>query len=67
MARKPTEGQLKALKNIQRIEEGQQKGLNLGHAEECEDFGWVEAQPGGGYPLTDQGWRILSEYCEGTN
>ena len=43
MARKPTEEQLKALKNIQRIEQGQQTALNLGHAEECEDFGWVEA------------------------
>jgi hypothetical protein len=33
MARKPTEGQLKALRNIQRIEEGRQTALNLGHAE----------------------------------
>ena len=41
--------------------------LNLGQAEECEDFGWAEAQPGGGYHLTDLGWRILSEYCEGKN
>ena len=64
MARKPTEGQLKALRNIQRIEEGQQTALNLGHAEECEDFGWTEAQPSGGYRLTDQGRRILREYPE---
>lgn len=61
MARKPTEGQLKALRNIQRIEEGQQTALNLAHAEECEDFGWAEAQPGGGYRLTNQGRRILRE------
>jgi hypothetical protein len=67
MARRPTEGQFKALNNIQRIEEGQQTALNVGHAEECENFGWVEAQPGSGYRLTDQGRRILREYREGRN
>jgi hypothetical protein len=65
MVRKPTEGQLKALRNIQRVEDGQQRALNFGHAEECEDFGWVEAQPRGGYRLTNKGRQISENILKG--
>ena len=64
MAQRPTERQLRALRKIQRAEEGRQTFVNSADAEECEDRGWVEAQPGGGYRLTDQGRRILREYPE---
>jgi hypothetical protein len=65
MPRRPTERQLKVLWNIQQAEEGQPMFVNSGDAEECEDLGWVEAQPGGRYRLTDEGRRILREYPEG--
>jgi hypothetical protein len=42
MAQRPTEGQLKTLRNIRRLEQGQQAAVNLGSAEECEDHGWVK-------------------------
>ena len=55
----PTEGQLKALHVIDRFEQGESVWLNTPNAEECEDQGWAEAQPGGGYRLTAEGRRIL--------
>ena len=64
MARRPTERQLKALRKIQLAEKGQATFANSHDAEECEDFGWVEAQSGGGYRLTPEGRRILSQNPE---
>ena len=54
-----TEGQLTALRMIERHEQGKRSVLNIGNAEECEDRGWAEAQPGGRYCLTLEGRRIL--------
>ena len=55
----PTEGQLKALRMIKRMEQGGTVFLIKQNAEECEDQGWAEAQPGGGYRLTVKGHQIL--------
>jgi len=44
---------------IERHEQGQSGFLNRDDAEECENQGWAEAQPGGGYRLTAEGRRIL--------
>ncbi len=55
----PTERQLKALRVIQRNEQGEIVFLIKENAEECEDQGWAEAQPTGGYRLTAEGRRIL--------
>ncbi len=55
----PTEGQLKALRMIKRREQGETVFLIKQNAEECEDKGWAESQPGGGYRLTAEGHRIL--------
>ena len=55
----PTEGQLTALRMIERHEQGKRSVINIGDAEECENEGWAEAQPGGGYCLTLDGRRIL--------
>jgi hypothetical protein len=59
MARKPRERQCKALRKIQAAETGRPSFVNSGDAETCERLGWVEAQPGGGYCLTEDGRRIL--------
>ena len=55
----PTERQLKALRVIERLEQGETVFLNTQDAEECEDQGWAEAQPGGGYRLTAKGRQKL--------
>ena len=55
----PTDGQLRALRVIELLEQGQSRILNRGDAEECENEGWAEAQPRGGYRLTEEGRRIL--------
>ena len=55
----PTERQLKAPRVIQRMEQGETVFVIKANAEECEDQGWAEAQPGGGYRLTAEGRRIL--------
>ena len=55
----PTEKQLTALRMIERHEQGKRSVINIGDAEECENEGWAEAQPGGGYRLTTQGRQIL--------
>jgi hypothetical protein len=44
---------------IERHEQGKPGVLNRADAEECEDQGWAEAQPGGGYHLTVKGRQIL--------
>ncbi len=55
----PTAGQLKALRLIKRKEQGETVFLIKQDAEECEDQGWAEARPDGGYRLTAEGHRIL--------
>ncbi len=55
----PTEGQLKALRMIKRREQGETVFLIKQNAEECENQGWAEARPDGGYRLTAEGRRIL--------
>ena len=55
----PTEGQLKALGVIERLEQGETVFLNTQDADQCEDRGWAEAQPGGGYRLTANGRQKL--------
>ncbi len=55
----PTAGQLKALRLIKRKEQGETVFLIKQDAEECEDQGWAEARPDGGYRLTAEGRRIL--------
>ncbi len=61
----PTEGQLKALRMIKRREQGETVFLIKQNAEECENQGWAEAQPGGGYRLTAEGQRILEAGVNG--
>ncbi len=56
----PTEQQLKTLRKIQSQEAGTYPFINSADAEECEDHGWAEAQPGRGYRLTDEGRSLLS-------
>jgi hypothetical protein len=58
---RPTQKQLAALRAISQVETGESCVVNRGDAEECEDQGWAEAQPGGGYKLTEQGRRVLAE------
>jgi ribosomal protein S19E (S16A) len=55
----PTPGQLKALRVIKRMEQGETVFVIKQNAEECENQGWAEAQPGGGYRLTPEGRQIL--------
>ncbi len=55
----PTDRQLKALRMIKRMEQGEAVFLIKQNAEECENQGWAEAQPEGGYRLTPEGRRIL--------
>lgn len=55
------EGLLKVLRQLAKREAGTDVFINLADAEECEDCGWVEAQPGGGYLLTAAGRKTLTE------
>jgi len=55
----PTAEQLKALRLIKRKEQGETVFLIKQDAEECENQGWAEARPDGGYRLTAEGRRIL--------
>lgn len=55
----PTERQLKTLGLIKRKEQGETVFLIKQNAEECENQGWAEARPDGGYRLTAEGRRIL--------
>ncbi len=57
----PTERQLKTLRKIARLEIGAIIFINTGDAEECENCGWAEARPAGGYKLTDEGRSLLAE------
>ena len=56
----PTERQLKALSRIRKLESGHDVVINPADAEECEDRGWAEAQPSGGYRLTEAGRLVLT-------
>ena len=55
----PTEGQLDALRKMERLEQEQYVFLNPAHAEECMDQDWAEALPGRRYRLTEEGLQIL--------
>ena len=57
--RQPTERQLSALRAMQAHEATQQAVIKPADAEECEERGWAEAQPGGGYRLTEAGKQVL--------
>lgn len=59
MATIPTEGQLKALRAAQKLEQGRSAVIPREAAERCEDLGWLEAQSQGGYLLTELGRRVL--------
>ena len=50
---------IKTLRNIQDLENGKSQVINTGDAEACEYRGWAEAQPGGGWRLTEKGRRVL--------
>ncbi len=52
----PTPKQLAAL----RAASGGSSFINREDAEECIVLDWLEAQPGGGYRLTDNGRRVLA-------
>lgn len=52
---------LEVLRQLAKQETGTDVFINPADAEECEDRGWVEAQPGGGYLLTAAGRKILAE------
>jgi hypothetical protein len=56
----PTKQQLKALDAASKHSRGSPTVINSGDAEECEDLGWLEHQPGGGYGLTSEGRRVLT-------
>ena len=57
-----TERRLKALRTVERSEGGETPYINSDDAEECCDLNWLEAMPGGGYALSDDGRRILREH-----
>lgn len=57
---RPTDRHLRALQAMQCHERGRPGVINLYDAEECEERGWAEAQPGGGYRLTEAGRRLLA-------
>ena len=57
----PTQRHLTTMRKIAKMEAGDSLFINQADAEECENYGWVEAQPGGRYKLTDKGWRILAK------
>ncbi len=59
MATNPTERQLKALRAAQKLEKAGSAITPLDAAEECENKGWIEAQPQGGYILTESGRMVL--------
>ena len=55
------ERMLELLRKLGTQESGFDVFIDLADAEEAEDCGWVQAQPGGGYLLTDAGRKILAE------
>ena len=62
----PTKKHLKVLRRMASHEEnGRPRFYKPADAEECEDHGWLEAQPGGGYLLTPEGRRILESESQG--
>ena len=56
----PKQQHITALRKIAEMEAGALPHINEANADECENYGWAEAQPGGGYRLTDEGRRILA-------
>jgi hypothetical protein len=52
---------IKTLKKVLILESGRSAVIATNDAEECEDHGWLEAQPGGGYRLTDAGRKKLAD------
>ena len=60
MTGKPSDGQLRALREIERRETTQYAHINRANADECVDLGWAETF-NGGYRLTDAGRRVLRE------
>ena len=57
-----TERRQKAMRMVERFECGESLYINSDDAEECCDLDWLEAMPGGGYALTDDGRRIPREH-----
>ena len=58
---KVSERHLKALRTAEKLEHGESAAINRQDAEECENKGWLEAQPKGGYRLTTEGRKALRE------
>ncbi len=56
-----TEGHIKALRQIQRSEAGEQVVLNQQDAEECCNEGWAVSNSGvvSGYSLTQEGRALI--------
>ncbi len=63
----PTDGQLLALRRIEKMEDGGNPWFKPADAEECVDRGWAEKLPGGryAYALTVEGRALLKESGEG--
>lgn len=55
----PTQKQLAALRAIARSEAGEDAAIDKVDAEECDKFGWAEAEFGSRYSLTEEGRRAL--------
>jgi len=58
----PTDKHWEALRKIRRNEQGETVFVNPADAEECENYGWAEAQPLGGWRLTEEGNRMLDSH-----
>ncbi len=56
----PEQRHITTLRKIAEVEAGASLYINRADAEECENYGWAEAQFGGGYKLTDEGRHILA-------
>lgn len=50
---------LNALRAVERAEQGKSVVINQCDCEECEDLGLLDAQPNGGYQLTEIGRQKL--------
>jgi len=58
----PTDRQLKAMKSVAGIEQGQTHSfINPDAAEECEKLGWLEHQHGTVYTLSENGRSVLQK------
>jgi hypothetical protein len=54
---------VRALKNIQRMQDGETVYLNPQDCEECVKQGWAEPLAGGTYGLTDDGRAMLKKHA----